>query len=266
MRKELLSMNTRSLFSCFVFWMVALTGIAGAAPTAGEVARATTLPKVEFEKTELRQAVSVLTVLSEKKAKAGMNVLVAIPFRETSVVTLRLEEKSAFEILNELAGQAGCKVYEEKSALILRKSDAGPIPPIRGNPAVIAMWEKHASRLVMPRADFREASVRESLEFVIQKSKQLDPEAGLNVELEMAPAAEAKGGAAAKPVAAVPGLPGLPEEAPVAANGSRAGPPLITISMRQIAVLDLLRYIAALGDLEVVADERKLRIQPIARK
>lgn len=243
-----------------------MVGSAGAAPTAGEVARATILPKVEFAQSELREAVSVLTILTEKRAGAGMNVLVAIPFREAPLVTLRSEGKSAFEILKELAGQTGCQVHEEKSALILRKKDAGPIPPIRGNAAVIAMWEKQASGLVMPKADFRDATVRESLEFVIQKSKQLNPEAGLNVELKMTPTAEAKVGAVAKAANIPGGIPGLPEAAPGLAKDHRVGPPLITISMKQIPVLDLLRYIAALGELEVAAEETKLLIQPIDGK
>lgn len=85
---------------------------------------------------------------------------------------------------------------------------------------------KKLNGIILPRVDFRESTVREAIEFLVQKSKQLDPEgAGVNIVLKLD---DQGGGIPAPAPAPAPGggIPGLPDAAaPVAAPIPMVGGP-----------------------------------------
>jgi len=135
------------------------------------------------------------------------------------------------------------------------------------------------NRIIIPKIEFRDATVREAVDFLKEKSIQLDTEEpdptkrGINIVLQLdtsgdmsAPPAEAP--AAAMPAApSIPGLEpagtapaALPSAAPVAASSS--GEAHITLSLSNIPLIEALKYICNLANLKLKIDPYAVEIVP----
>ncbi|MEI7774238.1 MAG: Amuc_1098 family type IV pilus outer membrane protein [Verrucomicrobiota bacterium] len=128
-------------------------------------------------------------------------------------------------------------------------------------PSTVAITRK-LNGIVLPRVDFKESTVREAIEFLVKKSKDLDPEAvGVNIVLKL----DEQGGAVAPPPAAPAaglGIPGL--DAPAAAPGASPAPVMtggagtrVTLTLNNVPLIEVIKYITNLANL-------KYKIEPFA--
>ncbi|MEA3188147.1 MAG: ral secretion pathway protein [Chthoniobacter sp.] len=130
------------------------------------------------------------------------------------------------------------------------------------------------NRIIIPKIEFREATVREAIDFLKQKSRELDTEQdptkrGVNIVLKM----EASGGSApaAAPDAAgaAPAIPGLEATPAPTATTTPTGPTVnpadvrITLSLSNIPLAEALRYITNLANLKIKVDPFAVAIVPI---
>ncbi len=130
------------------------------------------------------------------------------------------------------------------------------------------------NRIIIPQIQFRDATVRESIDFLKQKAYELDPESdpskrGVNIVLKLEPSGSS--GAGPAPAAPVePAIPGLePEPAAGSDLNSGAGfadsvEPRITLSLSNIPLSEALRYIANLANLKVKVDPYAVSIVPLS--
>lgn len=122
--------------------------------------------------------------------------------------------------------------------------------------------------IILPRVDFRESTVREAIEFLVQKSKQLDPEgAGVNIVLKLDDQGGGGGGAPA-PAAPPPGIPGLPADpaaapAPMLGGGGGGSNTRITLSLSNVPLIEVIKYITNLANLKYKIEPFSVLILPI---
>jgi general secretion pathway protein D len=131
------------------------------------------------------------------------------------------------------------------------------------------------NRIIIPKLDLREATIREAIDFLKKKSVELDVDSpvgdkGVNIVLKL----DSGGGAAAAPEAAAPAVAPIPGLEPIpAAPGAAAAPgalpggvaaPLVnpadarvTVSLTNIPLIEALRYITSLATL-------KFKVEPYA--
>ncbi len=134
------------------------------------------------------------------------------------------------------------------------------------------MISRKLERIVIPKLDFKEATIREAVEFLKEKSRMLDTtepnpaNRGVNIVLKL----EGGGGGAAPeaaPAAAAPAIPGLdalPGAAPAPGAGAlpafaagNAADARITVSLTNIPLSEALRYVTNLAGL-------KFKVEPFA--
>jgi hypothetical protein len=113
-----------------------------------------------------------------------------------------------------------------------------------------------ASGIVLPKVDFREATIREAVEFLRLRSKTLDPLGkGVNILVK---GDEPKAPAGA-PVRAIPGIPGLPERGalPAPAPGEQApdAPTRTSLTLNQVPLPEALKYLASSANYQIRWDE-----------
>ena len=123
---------------------------------------------------------------------------------------------------------------------------------------------KKLNNIILPKINFTDSTVREAIDFLVQKSKTLDPAGeGVSIVLKLPD----DGGAAPAPApapapAAVPGIPGLD---PVPGGGAIPGAPVvgggsgtrITLTLANVPLIEVIKYITNLANL-------KYKIEPFA--
>jgi general secretion pathway protein D len=120
--------------------------------------------------------------------------------------------------------------------------------------------------IIFPKIDFQGSTVREAIQFLVDKSKSLDKDGtGVNIVLKLGDEGGGGGAPAPAPVAppAIPGIPGLPSipgapapggGAPVAGGGSGTQ---ITLTLANVPLIEVIKYITNLANL-------KYKIEPFA--
>ena len=135
------------------------------------------------------------------------------------------------------------------------------------NAGLTARIQKKLEKIIIPRLEFREATIREAVDFLKKKSVELDDsptERGINIVLKL----EGGGAGAAPEVApaptapAIPGLEPLPGAAPVpqapgGGGGVSPNDARITVSLNNIPMLEALKYVTSLANL-------KFKVEPFA--
>ena len=134
--------------------------------------------------------------------------------------------------------------------------------------ARIKQIQRKLNRIVLPRVEFREATIREAVQFFNRKSLELDrsepPQGGINIVLKLEPAPTD-----GPPPPAIPGLeplpPGIPglEPAPPHRPVSDLNERRITISLTDIPLGEAFRYIASAANLRVKVESFGLAIVPM---
>ena len=131
------------------------------------------------------------------------------------------------------------------------------------------------NHIIIPKIEFRDATVREAVDFLKQKSHDLDTQEpdparrGVNIvlKLETTPGLSVS---PAAPAAAAPAVPGLPLDANAAAPVTAAAHPIapsearITLSLTNIPLSEALRYITNLAGLKVKIDPYAVTIVPLS--
>lgn len=129
-------------------------------------------------------------------------------------------------------------------------------------PGTVSITKK-LNTIIIPKVSFNDTTIREAFEFLQQKAKSLDPaQEGVNIVLKLD---DQGGGAApapappAAPPAGIPGLEGIPgaipvPAAPVASGGSGTR---ITLSLSNVPLIEVIKYITNLANL-------KYKIEPVA--
>ena len=183
------------------------------------------------------------------------------------------------------------KAYEETRARMLWKVADGWKQPIRkfgmkgstvigtnqptGNTAAI---QNKLNTIIIPKVEFKDATVREAIDFLKIKSRELDireadpARRGVNIVLQLE---NPLGGAAPAPAAPAdanaPAIPGL--DAGVAPAGGAAAPAAgpainpsearITLSLNNVPMAEVLRYITTLAGLKVKIDPYAVAVVPL---
>jgi beta-lactamase regulating signal transducer with metallopeptidase domain len=207
------------------------------------------IPELIVSETPLTEVLDFLSAKSREldPAKQGVN-LVHLPAEGAPAPTITLTLKSVplSEAIRYVAALSDLEVEFGDPSVILRpratapKPEApaaattpGKVPGVASGPkttVLVTTAEKTktaelAARLVLPRADFQEAPLTEVIQFLQEKSIELDPEKkGLNFILK------------------APGQP-TPDTH------------LITLSLREVPLSDVLRYVAELAGLKLRFEE-----------
>jgi general secretion pathway protein D len=129
---------------------------------------------------------------------------------------------------------------------------------------------KKLNSIIIPKIDFRDSTVRETIEFLVKKSKELDDEKeGVNIVLKI------EGGAApivpaaapaADPAGLIPGLdaapaaPAAPAPAPLVGG---SGDTRITLTLNNVPLIEALKYITTLANLKFKIDPFAVTVVPI---
>ena len=122
-----------------------------------------------------------------------------------------------------------------------------------------------------PKIDFRDSTVREAIEFLVTKSKSLDPKnEGVNIVLRLGDEGGGAPGPAPAPAPApgggipgldpAPGIPGVPGGAAPAGGGSGTR---ITLTLNNVPLIEVIKYITNLANLKYKIDPFAVNIVPI---
>lgn len=217
--------------------------------------------------------------LAKKRCEQILNI------DPTNIAARKFEEK-----IDRALSDYGVAAYNETRAHAIAETDMGWARPIRRFNApteiVVENTSPQASterirrkleRIVLPKLEFREATIREAIDFLKKKSVELDDfspagEKGVNIVLKL----ESSGGSAVAPTAAapanvVPGIPGLEQPAPVpAAPAAPAVAPVgspadarITVSLTNIPLVEALKYVTGLANLKYKVEPYAVSVVPM---
>src|ERR1700677_186712 len=151
---------------------------------------------------------------------------------------------------------AGGIVFEPIPANAIMQDD--PLDPKLGGDtkAILARLNK----IIIPRIEFREATLHDGLSFLIQKAMQIDPDAAAtgvgSISFVINP------GRAPTPTTATPAPGGRPGIASAPAVDALPEPK-ITLSLSNIPLSDALHYIAILAGMKVTVDPCALVFEPL---
>lgn len=181
------------------------------------------------------------------------------------------------ERVNGTRNQYADQAYEDTRSELLWQVDKGWDMPVHksgvqgtGNYNAQTTDVRHTEEItnklnsiIIPKLDFRDATVSEALDFLRQKSRDLDTQEpdpsrrGLNIVDKAAPPDVAGFPAPASP--AIPGLEAAPGSIPSPAT---AGEPRLNISLSNIPVGEALKYVAQLSNLKVKIDPDAVSLVP----
>lgn len=189
----------------------------------------------------------------------------------------RARDAYAVEAYNETRARSVWEVDRQWERPVRRFGLSGPEAIVqtkvdtRGTEAIT----NKLNRIIIPKIEFREATVREAIDFLKQKSRELDTQEpdptkrGVNIVLKLdsgpAMAAPAPAAPPAESSSAIPGLEATPAPAP-ATPSVPAGNPAdarITLSLSNIPLIEALRYITNLANLKIKIDPYAVAIVPI---
>lgn len=167
---------------------------------------------------------------------------------------------------------------EARSRMLQNLNRAWEIQPKKYSNGPVAIWQSGTqtpgqnaaitsklNRIIIPRVEFKEATVRDAVDFLKKRSVDLDTtesdpaRKGVNIVLQIdgAGAAGAPAPAAADPNA----LPGLDQ--PVTEIAVVTAEPRITLSLSNVPLGEVLRYIAVQSRLKIKIDPYAVAIVPV---
>jgi len=210
----------------------AATAPSGAALKASKIV----VPRVDFQDASLADVLDFLLQKGREldPQKKGVNiVLKPSPDAKPPAITLHLRDVPLSNVLRYVAQLTGNELVWTAEAAVIGKPGTPASKP-RHDDGPSTEPARKAAKIVIPSIEFAEAPLSVAIEFLVKKSLELDPEKkGVNVILQMS---------------------------------GDAKPPAITLNLRNVPLLQALKYVAQLTGLELVADERALRLQPKTEK
>ncbi|HYR58084.1 MAG TPA: type II and III secretion system protein, partial [Chthoniobacteraceae bacterium] len=198
------------------------------------------------------------------------------------------------EKVNKAIDDYGIASYDETRSRAVRNLDKAWANPIHRfnlpsgqivetsatGPSRTDMITRKLERIVIPKLEFKEATIREAIDFLKKKSGELDTtepnpaNRGVNIVLKMEEAGGGGGGglpAAPGPAAApvIPGLEALPGAGAAPAAGVAAAMPginpneaRITVSLTNIPLSEALRYVTNLAGLKYKVEPYAVSVVP----
>jgi general secretion pathway protein D len=134
--------------------------------------------------------------------------------------------------------------------------------------------QRKLNTIIIPKLEFREASIREAIDFLKQKSVALDPDPvnkGVNIVLRLENGAGGSAPPAAAPAApaagVIPGLvdpPGGPAAAPAAIPAVDPNEARITIALTNVPLGEALRYVTNLAGLKYKVEQYAVSVVPLS--
>jgi len=152
-----------------------------------------------------------------------------------------------------------------------------PISEDTKAPSNIAKIQKKLEKTIIPKLDFKDATIREAVEYLKRRSIELDPidepRSGVNIVLKL----EAGPSVGVPDLGPVPapapgGIPGLDPVAPPAAPAAPAAPAFggnaadtrITVALANIPLIEALRYVTGLANLKFKVEPFAVSIVPLS--
>lgn len=211
-------------------------------------------------------------LLAKKRCEQILNI------DPTNIAARRFEEK-----IDNALSDYGVAAYGETRAAAIAETDMAWARPVRrfNAPQEIVVQDarpeasterilRKLERIILPKVEFREATIREAIDFLKKKSAELDVNApagekGVNIVLKLEGAAGSTAPAAGAAAAGVPGIPGLeaPAGAAPAALVTNPGDARITVSLSSIPLLEALRYVTGLANLKFKVEPFAVSVVPI---
>ena len=216
-----------------------------AASAAGESvalarARKIVLPKVEFRDATVTEALAFLTKESREfdAEKLGVHLMARPGAGDGAKLTLSLTNVPLIEAASYVAKLADLKFVAEGVSLIFLPADkSDPTKPPLEKPKAVenpkgapasAAFEK-AQKIILPKVEFREATVTEVMDFLRLKAREFDTEKqGVSMILRPGPGTDAR----------------------------------MSLSLTNVPLTEVLRYVTGLAGLELKAEPDALVIQP----
>jgi beta-lactamase regulating signal transducer with metallopeptidase domain len=190
------------------------------------------IPQIEFRDVGLSDALTFLRAKAREQdpEKKGVN-LVYVPGSEMPepLLTVSFKDIPLTEALKYFAELAALDLEFSEAAVVFRDRSALPAPSAKTIPSPteppVGMSRDLASRLVLPKVEFKEASLTKILPFLQQKSLELDPaKKGLNLILN---------------------APGDPSPETIR----------ISLKLSEVPLSEALRYVAELANLNLRYDD-----------
>ncbi len=148
-------------------------------------------------------------------------------------------------------------------------------PPVTTSARSTDYITNKLNRIIIPKVELKDATVREAIDFLKQKSVTLDTsepdptKRGVNIVLKLDTGSS--GAVVPPPAAAAPALPAIPgvdtgTTAPVASTGPAisAADTRITLSLNEIPLMEALRYITNLASLKIKIEPYAVSIVPLS--
>lgn len=218
---------------------------------AFERAAAIRFPKIEFAEAPLRESVDFLVRTSRDLTsdKLPINVVIKCAAEPTKTVTLKVTNMPAPEAIRYCADAAGLFVTWSGETAIISDQKTPTMPTVAFDGGG-RMHQQRASKIIIPKVDFRASTTREVLEFVSRKTKELHPQQlSLNIALN-SPAAPRPAPDPKQPEA----IPGIPEDPAHAKPAPEPGAPVpldsrtMTFKLSNVSVPELLRIVGLMTD------------------
>ncbi len=161
------------------------------------------------------------------------------------------------------------KEWDRPAKRFERKPKDVPVSGPTNAPNTVSITSK-LNNIRFPKIDFRDATVREAIEFLVEKSKKLDEKGeGVSIVLRLP---EEGGGGAPAPVPAPPppaGIPGLEAPAPgggipaIPGGGGVGGATRITLTLNNVPLIEVIKYITNLANLKYKIEPYAVKIVPL---
>jgi len=186
-------------------------------------------PKIDFRDSSLREAVEFLVAKSKAldPEQKGVNVVLTDEGKASDVkITLSLANVPLSEVLRYVAALAGLDLREDEFAIFIGQAQATGAKPA----AAADAGDKADTRWIFPKLDFRDSTLREAVDFLVLKSKTLDASGtGANIVIR---------------------------------NGEKIPDVRITLTLADVPLSEVLRYVAALANCDVKWDKFAFVIEP----
>jgi hypothetical protein len=144
------------------------------------------LPQIEFRAATLDESIQALRAKSREldPTRQGVNIVCMAPMPADKKLDLRLTNVPLHEALRYVAQLSGLRLSAEPTALILKPGErSGPPSGVRGSSAA-----QTASQMIVPQVEFRETTLPEALDYLVTRSRALDPrKQGVNIVLDVPP-------------------------------------------------------------------------------
>lgn len=175
------------------------------------------LPQLELRDATVEESIRMLANKSREldPSHQGVNIVCMAPIPAETRLNLRLINVPLREAVRYVARLSGMRLTAGPNALLLAPGggDSGPTG-FKASPAAQA-----ASGIILPQVEFRDSTLPEALDFLVARSRALDPKKqGVNVVLDVPPEK----------------------------RDAR-----ITLSLRSVPLAEALRYAAQLAGLDV---------------